>query len=231
MHQPNAIPGLVFWLRAFTGRYTTAAGSTPADADGDPVGRWEDQTSGARNVVQATDAARPTYRTTTRKSIRFDGSDDHLSYAGSLSHLLGTFAMAFVTGATAFATRGAQVLLSTADAGVADSWFEVGITADGRLYVESNVAGTKHTVLGSTFMQPSTAYHMSLSFDGTDYYMQLSGVEENPLTIENIGAFGWFGSVAGADNVVVGGTLTSAGLVRPFQGDVCAMVLYAGDLT
>ena len=228
---PNAVPGLVLWLRADQGRYTTAAGSTPASTEGDPVGRWEDGTSNARHVVQATAGARPTYRTTTRRSIRFDGTDDYLSYAGSLTDLLGTLVLAFATGATAFATRGAQVLLSTADAGVANSWFEIGITADGRLYVESNAAGTKHTVVGSTFMALSTGYHLSLSFDGTDYYVELSGDEENPLTIENIGAFAWLGDVAGADNIVVGGTVTSAGLVRPFQGDVCELALYAGDLT
>lgn len=225
---PSGVQGLVLWLKADAGRFTTAAGSTAASADADPVGRWEDQSGSGLHVLQATDAARPTYRTTTRRSIRFDGVNDCLRAAGSRPDTEGSLLVAFVTGA---ALTSAQVLLSSADEGVANTWFEIGITADGRLYVESNAAGTKHTVYGSTTLEPSTAYHLALMFDGTDYYLQLSGIEENPLTIENIGAFAWFGDVAGADNIVVGGTVTSAGLVRPFAGDIMEVALYSGDIT
>lgn len=228
---PSAVSGLALWLKADAGRFTTASGSTPASANGDPVGRWNDATSNAQNVSQATDAARPTYRTAT-PSIRFDGVDDYLRFAGSRSDELGSLLIAFQTGATAFTTRGAQVLFSSADEGSASTWFEVGLTEDGRLYIETNVAGSKRTVVGSTFLSLSTAYYLTLTFDGTDFYLQLSGTEENPLTFENFAsAFAWLGGVSGLDNIVVGGTVTSAGLVRPFQGDVMEIVLYSRDVT
>lgn len=60
---PNPIPAtadLVAHYRADAGLFTTAGGTTPATADGDPVGRWEDQSGNGHHAVQATDANRPT---------------------------------------------------------------------------------------------------------------------------------------------------------------------------
>jgi len=180
--------------------------------------------------VQTIDASRPTFLSST-PGVRFDGVNDYLKYTGSRADLVGSLILAFVTGATSFATRGAQVLFAVADEGSANNWFEVGITGDGRIYVESNNGGTKHTVVASRFLSQSTAYHLALTFDGTDYYIQVSGAEQNPLTILNVGTFAWLGDVVGADNITLGGTVTSAGLVRPFQGDILEVALYSEDIT
>lgn len=213
------------------GRYSADTGGTAVTTDAAAVGRWEDASSGLRHVLQATAGNRPTYRTAT-PSIRFDGTDDYLRYVGSRVDTTGSLMLAFTTGATAFATRGVQVIFSSADEGSANNWFEVGITADGRMYVESNAAGSKRTVYGSTYMDVSTAYTFVLTFDDTDYYMQLSGAEQNPMWIQNFAsAFAWLGDVSGADNIVIGGTFTSGGLVRPFLGDVMEVALYSGDIS
>ena len=227
---PSNIAGLVVWLRADLDRYTTSTGDTAANTSTDPVGRWEDQTSGARHFVQATDAARPTYLSTI-PSINFDGSNDVLSYAGSRTDTSGTLILAFKTGATAFATRGSQVLFSSADTGTANNWFEVGITSEGRLYIDYNASGTQHTIVGHKFLSLSTAYHLGIAFDDTDFYVHINGVEQNPLMITSVGTFGWLGDVSGADNLSVGGTVTSAGLVRPFLGDILEVALYSRDIT
>jgi hypothetical protein len=49
---PTQIAGLTFWLRADMGTWQDQGGSvTPAAADGDPVGRWVDQSGNAADVT------------------------------------------------------------------------------------------------------------------------------------------------------------------------------------
>lgn len=61
---PPVIPDCVIWLRADLGVYTTSGGSTPS-GNGDPVGRWEDQSGAGNHVAQATAGNRPTLSTST----------------------------------------------------------------------------------------------------------------------------------------------------------------------
>lgn len=60
---PLDVPGLALWFDAGAGLFTTAAGSTPATANADPVGRWEDQSGKGRHATQATAGQRPTLAT------------------------------------------------------------------------------------------------------------------------------------------------------------------------
>lgn len=78
---PDAVPGLQLWLRADAGVYQDSAGTTPAAADGDPVGRWADQSGNGKHATQGTAAKRPTWKTNQLNglpSVRGDGVDDHL---------------------------------------------------------------------------------------------------------------------------------------------------------
>lgn len=79
---PTDITGLMAWYKSNTGTYTTSAGSTPATADSDPVGRWEDQSGNGRHVTQATAGKRPLLKTNISggyPAIRTDGTDDWMS--------------------------------------------------------------------------------------------------------------------------------------------------------
>lgn len=60
-----------------------AAGAVPVTAPGQPVGRVQDQSGGARHATQSTSAARPTYRLDIygRAYLEFDGVDDWLTTA------------------------------------------------------------------------------------------------------------------------------------------------------
>lgn len=84
------------WWDATRGLFTTAAGSTPANADGDPVGRWEDQSGNGRNLTQVTVSApdrRPILKLDIynhRPTIRFDGIDDAIISAFDASNGLPT---------------------------------------------------------------------------------------------------------------------------------------------
>lgn len=221
--------GLSAYFKAYAGLYQDSAATTLAVANNDPVGHWRDQSGKSRHAVQGTAGNRPLLQTAL-PSILFDGTNDHLIYTGSVLETTGTAIIVFKTGSTAFATRGTQVLVSSADNGTANNWLEIGITSDGRVYIESNVGGTQHTVVGSTFLQTSTNYLLAVAYDGADYYASVNGVEQNPLTITNIGTFAWFGNVSSPDNLVVGGTVTSAGIVRPYQGEILEVALYTENI-
>lgn len=199
---------------------------------GSPASAWEsiDETV---TLAQATGSNRPAVTASafgSTQGLTFDGANDHLTIATKVVTATGAGTISLVF-KTASAVSGPQVIVSQSNVAVANDWFEVGIAADGRVYVENNNAGTKHTVKGSTPLLPSTAYNLILCYDGTDFFIMLQGIEENPLTIDNIGSFAWFGRVGGTTSFTVGATLTSGGVQRPFAGVVGAVYLWDEDLT
>ncbi len=207
------------WLSSATklNLFQSSGGTTPVTTTGNPVGYWGDQSGNGNHVIQATSSARPSYSSVS-PSVTFDGVNDNLALA----------AVRFKTGASQF-IDGTRVLVSSADTGTADNWFEVGVDTVGRLYIESNASGTKHTVVGTKALSLSTAYSLMVVHDGTDWYMELDGIEQNPLIIESVGAFAWFGDVSGADNLVIGATITSAGFVRGWKGEISEVIISDGN--
>lgn len=199
---------------------------------GSPASSWV-AVRGGVTLAQGTAGSRPAVTASAFGSttgLTFDGTDDLLTYTGKAVSRTGAASLSIVFKTPATVT-GPVVLASQSDSAVANDWFEVGIASDGKLYVESNVAGTKHTVKGSTVLSASTVYNAILTYDGTDFYLLLNGVEENPLTIENAGAFAWFGRVGGTTVFSVGATVTSAGTVRPFSGVLGGVYFWDRDIT
>lgn len=200
---------------------------------GSPVSAWAPLV-GAGTLSQSTGAKQPTFVAAqfgTAPGISFDGSNDLLTNTTKLitPTTAGTLAIVFKTGSSVV---GPMVLVSQADSGVTNDWFEVGINADGFLYVERNASGNKRTVVGSTLLVASTVYDMELAFDGTDYFVELSGVEENPLTYPNFATgFAWFGAVGGTPGLSLGATLTSGGSARFFNGSLGAVYFWSTDIT
>lgn len=86
---PTDIAGLQLWVQADKGLYQDSAGSTAASADGDPVGRWTDQSGNARNLLQTGSTKRPLLKTGVLASgkpvIRGDGVDDLLKATFTLN--------------------------------------------------------------------------------------------------------------------------------------------------
>lgn len=199
---------------------------------GSPVSAWG-SAYGAISLSQSTSTNQPTITASafgSTQGIIFDGISKVLSYTGKpISNTqAGSLSVVFKTGSS---VTGPFVIVSQSDSAAANDWWEFGIDANGKLYVESDAAGTKHTVEGSTVLATSTAYNAILTYDGTDYYLTLNGTEENPLVIVNVGAFAWAGRVGGTTVFSVGATVTSGGTVRPFNGSLGAVAFWNYDIT
>lgn len=86
---PATIPGLQLWLDASyaPSLYDATSGGSLVAADG-AVARWEDRSGNGRHATQSTSGSRPLRKTSVqggRDVLRFDGSSDSLSIAGSTS--------------------------------------------------------------------------------------------------------------------------------------------------
>lgn len=78
---PLRIPGIHLWLTAEKGTFQDAAFSTPAQADGDLVGGWLDQSGNGHHVTQANAAKKPDLRLAAQNSLpvlRFETSVKNL---------------------------------------------------------------------------------------------------------------------------------------------------------
>ena len=85
-----SIPGLQLWLDASDGStlFTDSAGTTPATADGDPVGRWADKSGNNRHATQADGTKKPTVVSNAKNllsCLNFDAVNDWLSYSSASS--------------------------------------------------------------------------------------------------------------------------------------------------
>lgn len=76
------------WLVADRGLFQDSGYTTPAAADGDPLGGWQDQSGNGRHATQATAAKRPVLKLAIqngRPVVRFDSSDDTLGLGNVLA--------------------------------------------------------------------------------------------------------------------------------------------------
>lgn len=85
---PTDLSGLQLWLRADQGTYQDDALTTPATANNDPIGGWDDQ-AGTNNATQATAGSRPLLKTSggpnSQHYIDPDNSDDRLALASTIT--------------------------------------------------------------------------------------------------------------------------------------------------
>lgn len=75
------------WLKADGVLWQDSARTTPAVADGDPVGAWDDASGNGRNLTQANTGLRPLLKLSIQNGlpvVRFDGADDVLALASQL---------------------------------------------------------------------------------------------------------------------------------------------------
>jgi len=215
----------------------SAGGSTPlmsweansgvtSASIGGAVSAW---VSGGYTLNQGGSAWRPTHVAafTTGHGVQFDGSSHFLTLEHTFTGSTGSLAIVFRTGI--IGTR--RALLSQADTDTGNDWFEIGITAAGQIYIENCVGGTVSRIVGSTVLSASTSYQLFACYDGTDYYLALNGVEENPLVVESIGTRGWLSTVSGGDTFSVGIGLQANTAVHFFNGTLGVIRIWDTDIT
>jgi len=170
---PASVAGLVLWLDPGQGLYQErSAPTTPASADGHPVGTWLDRSGSGANVSAASDAARPVLKKAVKNGrdvVRLDGSDD-----GLLSANLGAFNF---TAATIFVVRSST---DSSAVSVAD-----GNTLNNEFLVYGNDA-YHHTSNGNSVRRPHQTtpagwFLQTVVFGTTpaDLQVYLNGVASN----------------------------------------------------
>jgi hypothetical protein len=103
---PASLTGLVAWYRADGTKWQNSARSTPAVADGDPVGAWDDLSGLGNNALQATAGSRPLLKLAIqngRPVIRYDGINDFLAAVSNAGLSPTTITIAAVMKPTSFA--------------------------------------------------------------------------------------------------------------------------------
>lgn len=199
---------------------------------GSPASAWLSKV-GAVTLSQSTVGNRPTVTASAFGSttgLTFNGTSSVIGASGAVitRTTAATLSVVFKTGSS---VAGPFVLVSQSDSATANNYWEFGIGSDGKLYVSSNVNGTTLTIQGSTVLSTATVYNAILCYDGTDFYLQLNGTEENPLVITSTGAFAWLGGVGGATVFNVGATVTSGGTARYFNGVIGGVYFWNQDIS
>ncbi len=85
---PNQVAGMVGWWKADGTLWQDSARTTPAVADADPVGAWDDASGNGRHLLQATAGKRLALKlgiVNGKPILRSDGVDDFLQLAFTLA--------------------------------------------------------------------------------------------------------------------------------------------------
>jgi hypothetical protein len=174
---PPLAKDLQFCFRSDTGTYSDTAGITPATADGTAVALWRDQSDNANDVAQPTLANRPLLKTNQINGLpclRFDGTDDYLSFVNVLA-LPAWTAYAVVKADDAFV----RTILCGNDHSA--QW-----RIDGRQnrLVDANVADIG---FGTHLMDFGTWTQVNVSWDLTNGIFRMNSAADGTVTLANSG--------------------------------------------
>jgi hypothetical protein len=203
---PTQLSGLVLWLKAGVGTYQDTGFSTPAVADGDPVGGWQDQSGQGHHATQATAAAKGTLKPSIKNGksvVHFDGVDDYLAAtfgAATPFHLF--------------------VVLSPSGGGASNVGSPVGYS-DGNDRLGYSTTSATFDV-GGTAITPTTPtqnnwYVVSAKANGSSSKVRVNGADNVSGTV----------GTQTATSVVVG---DDGSTLREFQGDIAEILWYSRAL-
>ena len=208
---PTDLPGLTAWYATDGPLWQEDTAATPVTADGQPVGRWDDDSGNGNHLAQTTPGKRPLYKTgikNGRAVARFDGADDLLEKTFTLAQPITAFCVFYATTAARYVYTGAV--------GAAGTQGSVYIAAATQLRLH---AGTPLLMTAGAFAL-STWYVESHVLNGVSSQMWLNGTS---IGSGNAGAGAMGGLVLGSSSPATG----SAWLV----GDIGEVLLYAGALS
>jgi hypothetical protein len=200
---PSTIAGLVLWLKSDAGLFQDAAGTTPASADGDPVGRWADQSGQGNHLTQATAAKRPTLKLAQvngRSAVQFVPASSTLlaSAAGAVTGS-GARTLFLVTRAVALGTMPCLFDFSYNDAAALASFTvtpEVAVRISGGNRVFTSPLGTTaYQLLSLVYAAASDIATVSAWLNGSAL-SQAGAASATPNTSNTGMGLGWSQNVA-----------------------------------
>jgi hypothetical protein len=182
---------------------TGASATTPAAADGDPVGTWRDLGGNARYLTAATDATRPTLRLVSGVwEVQFDGVDDALLNAAYTLPLGSPWSMA-VAYRVAASAHGSFVHHGSAAAGYGIGCGAVDQSGNGTNLIGYNAAvgwdvDGVHNGTGAVLVRRASATTRTWDHNGTTSTTGAAGI--------NAGGTGFYvGRIPPASGVFLAG--------------------------
>jgi len=235
---PTSITGLQLWLKADTGVFQDAAGTTAATADAHPVGLWKDQSGNGYDVSQSSDALRPILKLAAngingRATVLFNGSSQFLlrTVANWLSSdSAGSIFAVVRLGAV---LKSNNMVLGSADEAGSTKYFEVNVVYDqtsGKFIETGQINGdTADANRGSTVIAGNTVYLCSWRSSGTANFLSVNGSTETITTRSGANNGDWFADTADRDNFTIG-ALKYSSVNYYFKGDIAEVLVYNSNL-
>lgn len=231
---PASISGLNLWLDSRTGMYTTSGGSTLVSSDGDPVGRWEDQSGNANHATQATSTKRGTFKVNasaggTKDVVRFDGVDDFLACNSLAAAFSGSdkACSVFVVFKSSV-TTGNPIPFSISNVATSDNPRHHCDMLDSAGYrlLRRDDGGT--LLQGSSGTRDTGWHRFCYCFDGTSGQLYDAGATVGGSLSLNVGNCTFDVTTIAGLRFNSGGYDTASG---PLQGDIAALLVYQAALT
>lgn len=190
-------------------------------AGGDPVSSWVDRANGV--TLANTSTARPTFRAAHiggRPAVDFDGSNDVLSVANTLTSGSSGCVTAVVLIDTATGGRG---IWSSADE-ASGSYYITGAcslsSAAGKAAIEAANGSLLCQVRGDTSLSTATPYLLEWSTSGSTYTFRVNGVTQTLTTIVGSNAGQWFDDISNRDSFGVGALKFNSTATAFFDGAI-----------
>lgn len=196
-------------------------------SDGGAVSSWVGRVA-ARDLAQASSGKRPTYDLDGvggEPSVNFDGSDDLLAYAGTLS--TATSGHVFVVGQQNAATEMACWSTSDLDTGQHHIWAPYDSAGMGILCTEG--ASTDY-VTASVTASANTPALIEWASDGSDYALRENNTVKSLTVAAGSNSGNWFGDVTLRD-VFTLGAFNFVVETRRWNGRIAAVIVVDGAIS
>ena len=223
---PMDISGLGLWLKADEGTYQDDGMGTPATADDDVVGGWEDQSGNGFDVTQAVAANKPLLKTgilNGKPVLRFDKTNDYLSRAAVLGESDTQGTLFFVAGTD---DADQQMVLCISDDASNSRRILFGKAAiDDRMELFQRAADVGEQIDGSTAVNDGVHRIFTFKSSGTVYTFYLNGTAEEINVVAGANNGDWIGDCSSLDVTAVGAWVYS-GVVSYWEDDIAEIIYY-----
>ena len=236
---PSQITGLNFWLKADAGIYQDSAGTTPAVADGDVVGLWQDFSGNGYHVSQDTAGKKPLLKLTVngingKPTILYDGVDDILVRTVANWRSSDNAGSIFIVYKSMGWTDYRPILASTDAASnnyYANTFIPYRAAAEPWVYTSFKEAGTTNAVRISDVSMLNVPYLGIVRSNGSAWTIRINGADKALTMIAGSNNGWWFNDVTERDNLIVGGSINNVGEYPAPKIKISEVLVYNRNIT